>query len=124
MAPAAEAAGYLGAAAARAARRLTALGVQPDQAPAPAPAASRGAKGPSKAQQAFQRGLTALAQWVEREGTDRPVPRAHGEEIAVEGEAEPVIVKLGVWVSNTKSRRDKLTTDQLAALTKLGVDWA
>ncbi|MEV8118564.1 helicase [Streptomyces xiamenensis] len=28
------------------------------------------------------------------------------------------------WVSNTKSRRDKLTADQLAALTKLGVDWA
>ncbi|MFD5514078.1 Helicase associated domain protein [Streptomyces sp. NPDC127051] len=104
--------------------RLTALGVQPDQAPAPAPAASRGAKGPSKAQQAFQRGLAALTQWVEREGTHRPVPRAHGEEIAVEGEAEPVVVKLGVWVSNTKSRRDKLTADQLAALSKLGVDWA
>ncbi|THA29021.1 hypothetical protein E6W17_40030 [Streptomyces sp. A1547] len=32
--------------------RLTALGVQPDKAPSPAPAASRGAKGPSKAQQA------------------------------------------------------------------------
>ncbi|GLW04414.1 DEAD/DEAH box helicase [Streptomyces lavendulae] len=104
--------------------RLTALGVEPDQAPAPAPAASRGAKGPSKAQQAFQRGLAALAQWVEREGADRPVPRAHGEEIAVQGEAEPVTVKLGVWVSNTKTRRDKLTADQLAALAKLGVDWA
>ncbi|MEU8622820.1 Helicase associated domain protein [Streptomyces sp. NPDC048623] len=104
--------------------RLTVLGVQPDQAPSPAPAASRGAKGPSKAQQAFQRGLAALAQWVEREGADRPVPRAHGEEVAVEGEAEPVVVKLGVWVSNTKSRRDKLTADQLAALAKLGVDWA
>lgn len=104
--------------------RLTALGVRTDQAPSPAPAASRGAKGPSRAQQAFQRGLAALAQWVEREGTDRPVPRAHGEEIAVEGEAEPVIVKLGVWVSNTKSRRDKLTTDQLDSLAKLGIDWA
>ncbi|MFJ5635338.1 Helicase associated domain protein [Streptomyces goshikiensis] len=104
--------------------RLTALGVQPDQAPSPAPAASRGVKGPSKAQQAFQRGLAALAQWVEREGADRPVPRAHGEEVAVEGEAEPVVVKLGVWISNTKSRRDKLTADQLAALAKLGVDWA
>lgn len=104
--------------------RLTALCVQPNQAPSPAPAASRGAKGPSKAQQAFQRGLAALAQWVEREGADRPVPRAHGEEIAVEGEEEPVTVKLGVWVSNTKSRRDKLTADQLAALAKLGVDWA
>ncbi|KMO95690.1 helicase [Streptomyces roseus] len=104
--------------------RLTVLGVQPDQAPSPAPAASPGAKGPSKAQQAFQRGLTALTQWIEREGAHRPVPRAHGEEIAVEGEAEPVVVKLGVWVSNTKSRRDKLTADQHAALAKLGVDWA
>ncbi|MFJ3861367.1 Helicase associated domain protein [Streptomyces sp. NPDC090085] len=104
--------------------RLTALGVEPAQAPPPAPAASRTAKGPNKAQQAFQRGLTALTQWVEREGADRPVPRAHGEEVTVEGEAEPVVVKLGVWVSNTKSRRDKLTADQLAALTQLGVDWA
>ncbi|MET8298755.1 Helicase associated domain protein [Streptomyces sp. NPDC005180] len=104
--------------------RLTTLGVQPDQTPSPAPADSRGAKGPSKAQQAFQRGLAALAQWVEREGAHRPVPRAHGEEVAVEGEAEPVVVKLGVWVSNTKSRRDKLTADQLASLAKLGVDWA
>ncbi|MFF3653612.1 Helicase associated domain protein [Streptomyces sp. NPDC002181] len=104
--------------------RLTKLGVEPDQAPPPAPTASRGAKGPSKAQQAFQRGLTALTQWVEREGADRPVPRAHGEEIAVEGEAEPVVVKLGVWISNTKTRRNKLTADQHAALAQLGVDWA
>lgn len=52
------------------------------------------------------------------------MPRAHGEEIAVEGEAEPVVVKLGVWISNTKSRRDKLTQEQLDALAKLGVQWA
>lgn len=52
------------------------------------------------------------------------MPRAHGEEIAVEGEAAPVIVKRGVWVSNTKTRRHKLTADQLTALAKLGVDWA
>ncbi|WP_030625396.1 DEAD/DEAH box helicase [Streptomyces sclerotialus] len=99
--------------------RLTALGVQPDEAPAPAPTA----KGTGKAS-AFQRGLAALAQWVEREGADRPVPRGHAEEIAVVGEAEPVLVKLGVWVSNTKSRRDKLTHDQLNALRELGVKWA
>jgi hypothetical protein len=43
---------------------------------------------------------------------------------AVEGEAEPAVMKLGVWVSNTKSRRDKLTADQLAAFAQLGVDWA
>lgn len=32
--------------------------------------------------------------------------------------------ELGVWVSNTKSRRDKLTAEQLAALAALGVQWA
>ncbi|MFJ2628831.1 helicase associated domain-containing protein, partial [Streptomyces sp. NPDC087532] len=78
----------------------------------------------SKAQQAFQRGLAALAQWVEREGAHRPVPRGHAEEIAVDGEPEPVIVKLGVWVSNTKTRRDKLTPEQLDALGELGMAWA
>ncbi|MEU0213824.1 Helicase associated domain protein [Streptomyces sp. NPDC006265] len=103
--------------------RLTRLGVQPLEAPSPAPAAKRAAKGPSKAQQAFQRGLAALAQWVEREGAGRPVPRGHSEHITVDGEAEPMFVKLGVWVSNTKSRRDKLTAEQRAALAELGVEW-
>nr|WP_246111623.1 helicase associated domain-containing protein [Streptomyces hawaiiensis] len=103
--------------------RLSQLGVEPLEAPSPAPAAQRAAKGPSKAQQAFQRGLTALAQWVEREG-HRPVPRSHAEEIAVDREAEPVVVKLGVWISNTKSRRGKLTQEQLDALRKLGMEWA
>ncbi|MCX4625095.1 helicase associated domain-containing protein, partial [Streptomyces albogriseolus] len=79
-------------------------------------------KGQGKAQQAFQRGLAALAQWVEREGAERPVPRGHSEQITVNG--EPVTVKLGVWISNTKSRRDRLDADQLAALAELGVDWA
>ena len=77
-------------------QRLTRLGVKPARTPSPAPTATRAAKGPSKAQQAFQRGFAALAQWVEREGAHRPVPRSHGEEIAVDGETEPVIVKLGV----------------------------
>ncbi|MEU8941693.1 Helicase associated domain protein [Streptomyces goshikiensis] len=104
--------------------RLAALGVQPDEAPSPAPAATRATEGPSKAQQAFQRGLAALAQWVEREGAARSVPRGHGEPVAVGGEAEPVVVKLGVWVSNTKTRRDKLTQEQLDALRKLGMEWA
>ncbi|WP_110944902.1 DEAD/DEAH box helicase [Streptomyces niger] len=103
--------------------RLTRLGVQPDQAPSPAPAATN-AKGPSKAQQAFQRGLAALAQWIEREGAHRPVPRSHAEKVAVEGETEPVTVKLGVWVSNTKTRRNKLTQEQLNALRELGMEWA
>lgn len=98
--------------------RLTKLGIQP------APTATRTTKGPSKAQQAFQRGLTALTQWVEREGAHRPVPRGHSEPIAVDGEAEPVIVKLGVWITNTKTRRDKLDAEQLGALRELGITWA
>ncbi|MER6105119.1 Helicase associated domain protein [Streptomyces sp. NPDC001832] len=104
--------------------RLSALGVQPTEAPSPAPAATRATKGPGKAQQAFRRGLAALTQWVEREGADRPVPRGHSEEITVDGETEPVIVKLGVWISNTKSRRDKLDREQRNALRGLGVEWA
>ncbi|WP_405428460.1 Helicase associated domain protein [Streptomyces erythrochromogenes] len=69
--------------------------------------------------------MAAVTQWVEREGTHRPpVPRTHGEEITVEGETEPVIVKLGVWFSNSKTRRNKLTQEQLDALQKLGVNWA
>ncbi len=103
--------------------RLTALGVTPVERPAPAPAAPRSTKGPSKAKQSFQRGLAALAQWVEREGADRPVPRGHAEEISVDGDTDPVIIKLGVWVSNTRARRDKLTAEQLEALRKLGIDW-
>ncbi|MET9551080.1 Helicase associated domain protein [Streptomyces sp. NPDC006627] len=104
-------------------QRLSKLGIKAPVAPSPSPAAGRATKGPSKAQQAFQRGLAALTQWVEREGADRPVPRGHTEQITIDGE-EPVTVKLGVWVSNTKSRRDKLTQEQLAALAALGMEWA
>lgn len=103
--------------------RLAKLGIK---AAEPVPARSRVAtgsgKGPSKAQLAFARGLAALGQWVEREGADRPVPR--GAVIEVDGEAEPVVVKLGVWVSSTRARRDKLSAEQLAALAALGGDWA
>lgn len=80
-------------------------------------------KAGSKAQAAFQRGLAALAQWVEREG-QRPVPRSTIVQIAVDGEPEPVPVRLGVWVSNTKQRRCKLSAEQLDALAALGVEWA
>ncbi|MEU2295537.1 DEAD/DEAH box helicase [Streptomyces bacillaris] len=108
--------------------RLAKLGIPIAELPSPAPAAARTTKrpgkGPSRAQEAFQRGLTALTQWVEREGAHRPVPRGAVIEITVDGETEPVPIKLGVWVSNTKSRRDRLHADQLAALAKLGIDWA
>ncbi|MFD7973999.1 DEAD/DEAH box helicase [Streptomyces clavifer] len=104
--------------------RLTALGINAAAAPPPAPAGTPATKGQGKAQQAFQRGLAALAQWVEREGRHRSVPRGHSETIAVDGGTEPVPVKLGVWISNTKSRRDRLDTAQRDALRELGVEWA
>ncbi|MGW5003185.1 helicase associated domain-containing protein [Streptomyces hydrogenans] len=78
----------------------------------------KGPKKPgNKAEAAFQRGLAALAQWAEKEG-QRAVPR--GAVVEVDGETEPVPVKLGVGLSNTKSRRDKLTPEQRAAL---GMEW-
>ncbi|MCL7370513.1 helicase associated domain-containing protein, partial [Streptomyces ardesiacus] len=103
--------------------RLTRIGVQPAQTPSPAPTAKGATKGSGKASQAFQRGLAALAQWIEREG-QRPVPRGHSEQITVDSEAEPVAVRLGVWISNSRARRDKLTSGQLEALRELGIDWA
>jgi hypothetical protein len=60
---------------------------------------------------------------VEREGAHRPVPRGHSEHIAVDSETEPVAVKLGVWIANAKTRRNKLTQQQ-EALRELGVEWA
>lgn len=33
-------------------------------------------------------------------------------------------MKLGVWTSNARARRDKLTQEQLDALRELGMDWA
>ncbi|MEU3603663.1 Helicase associated domain protein [Streptomyces sp. NPDC006798] len=112
--------------------RLTALGIRSTTLPltaaapaelSPALAALKGSvKAGSKAEAAFQRGVAALAQWVGREGADRPVPRGHVEEIVVDGET--VLVKLGVWLSNTKSRRDKLTPEQRPALAALGMKWA
>ncbi|MFJ9856281.1 Helicase associated domain protein [Streptomyces albogriseolus] len=104
--------------------RLSKLGITPADAPSPAPAAKGATKGQGKASQAFQRGLTALTQWVEREGAHRPVPRSHSEEITIDGETEPVTVKLGIWISNTRARRDQLAQEQLEALAELGVQWA
>ncbi|MFK0050432.1 Helicase associated domain protein [Streptomyces sp. NPDC090741] len=102
--------------------RLSKIGVKPVTRPAPAPA-TKGAAAPGKASAAFQRGVAALAQYIAREGHHR-VPRGHAEQIMVEGEDTPALVKLGVWTTNTKTRRNKLTQDQRTALAELGVEWA
>ncbi|WP_367140986.1 MULTISPECIES: DEAD/DEAH box helicase [Streptomyces] len=93
--------------------RLEHLGVVPLPPEEEAPAK------PSKsASGAFERGVEALRQYKNR--TDSlTVSRSHIETLP-----DGTEVKLGVFLSNTKTRRTKLTTDKLAALAALGLDWA
>ncbi|MFD3353419.1 DEAD/DEAH box helicase [Streptomyces fradiae] len=98
--------------------RLEALGV----APLPPAGQEESGKGCEGAVGGFERGLAALTQHRARTGCVGPVSRSHVEVVVIDGEEHPV--KLGVWLSNTKSRRDKLSTEQLAALAALGLDWA
>ncbi|MFH8341511.1 helicase associated domain-containing protein [Streptomyces sp. AM6-12] len=89
-----------------------------------------------KGSQAFQRDLEALRQFVEREGHVK-VPRQHTEPLPPtaagtrEGAGRPkqqgregVPVRLGVFLSNTRQRRDRLTDEQRATRADLGVEWA
>jgi hypothetical protein len=94
--------------------RLAALGVEPHPAPA---APARPAKAAGGRAGAFERGLAALAQYKAREGSVT-VPRGHVEELE-----DGTPVRLGVWITNTKTRRTKLTEAQLDRLAALGLDW-
>jgi hypothetical protein len=67
---------------------------------------------------AFQRGITALTQYKARTGSVT-VPRAHVERLK-----DGTDVKLGVWLTNTKTRRAKLTHHQLQQLAHHGLQWA
>ncbi|MYV49587.1 helicase associated domain-containing protein [Streptomyces sp. SID2888] len=80
----------------------------------------------------FLRGLAALQQYAQREGHVR-VPRQWTEHLptastgaagAAEGGGDVSAVRLGVWLSNTRQRRENLTGEQRQALAALGVDWA
>ncbi|AJC61934.1 helicase-associated (plasmid) [Streptomyces sp. 769] len=100
--------------------RLATLGVEPlptaeKEAPAKAAKARKGVSA------AFERAIAALAQYKTREG-HVTVPRAHTETVVVDDQEHTV--KLGVFLSNTKSRRAKLTSEQLTTLAELGLDWA
>jgi hypothetical protein len=94
--------------------RLAALGVQPYPAPA---APKQPAKASGGRAGAFERGLEALSQYKAREGSVT-VPRGHVEELE-----DGTPVRLGIWLSNTKTRRIKLTEAQLDRLAALGLDW-
>jgi hypothetical protein len=93
--------------------RLEQLGITP---PVPEPKAP--ATAPQTALSAFERGVAALAQYKAREGSVK-VPRGHVEQLE-----DGTEVRLGVWLTNTKTRRAKLATDKLAALAELGLNWA
>ncbi|MFC9033694.1 DEAD/DEAH box helicase [Streptomyces arboris] len=90
--------------------RLTALGLTPRTTPTNPAGKGKGAG-------AFERGIVALTQYAAREGRV-VVPRAHIEE------TPHGAVRLGTWISNTRSRRDKLSDQQRGQLTALGIDWA
>ncbi|MER5358518.1 Helicase associated domain protein [Streptomyces sp. NPDC002785] len=96
--------------------RLEAIGIVP-HAPEPEAPAKPSTTGVS----AFERGVAALAQYKARTGSVT-VPRAHVETVVVD--AQEHAVKLGVFLSNSKSRRGKLTADKLQALAGLGLEWA
>lgn len=76
-------------------------------------------KAPTTPLSAFERGMAALAQYQARTGTLGPVSRSHIERLEDGSE-----VRLGVFLSNSKSRRTKLTADKLQALAALGLQWA
>lgn len=97
--------------------------VQEDREQIDDPAAAKGAavKKAGGKVSAFDRGLAALAQYRERTGSVT-VPRADVEELT-DGNGGTVEVKLGVWISNTKTRRAKLTDEQLDQLAALGLHW-
>ncbi|KPI34155.1 helicase-associated protein [Actinobacteria bacterium OV450] len=101
-------------------RRLAGLGVKPARVVrARTAAAERGATTASgRAAEAFQKGIQALTQYIEREGGGLP-SRAHVEHLP-DGSQH----RTGVWIVNQKQRRDRLDTGQLAALGALGVNWA
>ncbi|MFI0020100.1 helicase associated domain-containing protein [Streptomyces griseus] len=97
-------------------KRLEELGLTRRAETAPAATAGKGGKGG-----AFERGITALAQYVQREGHLK-VPRQHTETVLIDGQEHHI--KAGVFLSNHKSRRAKLSTEQREQFATLGADWA
>ncbi|RKT02173.1 helicase-like protein [Streptomyces sp. 3211.6] len=100
--------------------RLGKLGVTPARvvhartAPPKPAAASRAGRG----REAFDKGLQALQQYLEREGGGTP-GRGHVERLPDGSEH-----RTGVWLANQRQRRDRLHPDQLQALADLGQEWA
>ncbi|WP_240509177.1 helicase associated domain-containing protein [Streptomyces agglomeratus] len=94
--------------------RLAKLGIGPAEKPAvPAQKAVRRGSGG-----AFERGVAALARYKAREGKV-VVARGHVEDLP-----DGTSARLGVWLSNTRSRRAGLSEEQREQLAGLGLNWA
>ncbi|MEW2417892.1 helicase associated domain-containing protein [Streptomyces sp. NPDC046866] len=83
---------------------------------APEPAATPKSGGRAAA---WERSVAAARGYLAREGTLSGVPRVHVEHVVHEGQEHAV--KLGVWLSNARSRRASLPADRVAVLDELGV---
>ena len=81
------------------------------------PPSSAAAKGGGGREAAWQRSLAAARQYRAREG-HLTVPRQHVETMVDDGGQEHTI-KLGVWLSNQRSRRTTLSAERVAALDPL-----
>ncbi|GLW03459.1 hypothetical protein Slala05_70890 [Streptomyces lavendulae subsp. lavendulae] len=71
-----------------------------------------------RAAEAFHKGVTALAQYLAREGGGVP-GRSQVEHLRDGSEH-----RTGVWLADQRQRRDRLDAARLEALAKLGVQWA
>nr|WP_272923942.1 helicase associated domain-containing protein [Streptomyces sp. SID3343] len=92
--------------------------VAPPLAEAPEP---DGPKPKRTREQAFGIALSAAAAYRERVG-HLEVPRRHVETVtAFDGRREDV--RLGIWITTTRSRRPKLPAERIAALDTLDMRW-
>ncbi|MFE3206154.1 Helicase associated domain protein [Embleya sp. NPDC059237] len=72
-------------------------------------------------EQAWAIAVAAAAAYRTRVG-HLEVPRAHVESV-VAADGWPEDVRLGVWVTTTRSRRAKLSAERIAELDALGMRW-
>ncbi|WP_312845911.1 Helicase associated domain protein [Streptomyces sp. WAC05292] len=91
-------------------RLLAALGMTPDTGGTPA--TSRVTQDDS-----FRRNLAAAQAYSQREG-NLNIPRKHVE--ILDGRE----IRLGVWISNQRSRRTNLSPERIGALDNLGMRWS
>ncbi|MFF7243515.1 helicase associated domain-containing protein [Embleya sp. NPDC008237] len=71
---------------------------------------------------AWRTAFAAAVRYRGREG-HLEVPRAHVETVAAVGSGEVVLVRLGKWVNNQRTRRGSLGEERERLLTELGMRW-